>query len=136
MHKTPLLAFLAVLVSHAAAADVKRHEFIPASLRGTWAPSAQVCENADKAAIVVSAKTYVSAAADCMVMWVSETAAARGPMYSAHLQCSTAVGKTGKKTASNVMILPAEDNQISVGPAFSSLKVYHRCSALEPDAPQ
>jgi hypothetical protein len=132
MRATAILAITtATFVSHAAVADVKRHEFIPESLRGSWAPSTEVCENANNSIIVVSAKTYTSSEANCMVLWVSETAAARGPMYSAHLQCSKPEQKLGK-TQSDIVFSPKGSDQISIGSRFSNLKNYQRCSANEP----
>jgi hypothetical protein len=121
----------ATFVSHATVADVKRHQFIPESLRGSWAPSTDACKTADKSVIVVSAKTYVSSEANCTVVWVSETAGARGPIYSAHLQCSKAEEK-GPKTQSDVIISPKDTNRISIGSRFSDLKDYQRCSTSEP----
>jgi hypothetical protein len=117
----------ATLVSHAAVADVKRHELIPDSLRGSWAPSAEACKGADKSIITVSAKTYTSSEANCTIIWVSETAAARGPMYSVHMQCS----KPGK-SALDVIFLPKDNDHISIGSRFSDLKSHQRCSAVEP----
>ena len=132
MRATAILAIAtATFMSHTAVADVKRHEFIPESLRGSWAPSTEVCKNADKSIIVVSAKTYTSSEANCTVVWVSETAAARGPMYSAHLQCSKPEQKGGK-TQSNIIFFPKDNNQISIGSRFSNLRDYQRCSASEP----
>jgi hypothetical protein len=126
-----ILATAATLLAHVAVADVKRHEFIPESLRGSWAPSTDACKNADKSIIVVAAKTYSSSEANCTVAWVSETAAARGPTYSAHLQCST-TNDEARNTQSDVIFIPKDVNQISIGPRFSDVKDYQRCSASEP----
>jgi hypothetical protein len=131
MRAIAILATTALFIAHAAFADVKRHEFIPESLRGSWAPSAEVCKNADKTVIVVSAKAYASSEAKCAVLWVSETAAARGPTYSAHLQCSKPDDEA-QKTQSDVIFVPKDVNQISIGARFSDLKDYQRCSASEP----
>jgi len=121
----------AALVGSSAVAKVKRIEFIPESLRGSWVPSTEVCDKATKSMITVSATTYTSSAANCIVVWVSETSAARGPMYSAHLQCSKPEDEA-RKTQSNVMFYPKDDKQISIGPRFSELKDYQRCSTVEP----
>jgi hypothetical protein len=133
MRAIAILATAAALVAHAAFADVKRHEFIPESLRGSWAPSTEVCKNADKSIIVLAAKAYTSSEAKCTVVWVSETAAARGPTYSAHLQCSKPDDEA-HKTQSDVIFVPKAVDQISIGPRFSDLKDYQRCSASEPAA--
>ena len=129
MRATVILAIAtATVVTHTASADVKRHEFIPVPLRGSWAPSADDCKNADKAKIVVSDKTYVSAEANCTVMWVSETAAARGSIYAAQMRCGKPDEKD-RKTQSNVILAPKDANQISIGPSFGNLKDYQRCPA-------
>ena len=80
MRAIAMLATAATFVTHAAHADVKRHESIPESLRGSWAPSADACKSGDKSIVVVAAKAYSSPKANCAVVWVSETAAARGPV--------------------------------------------------------
>ena len=131
MRTAGLMAVVAVLVSHAALADVKRHKSIPESLWGSWAPSAEACGKADKFVIVVAAKSYVSPEANCSVDWVAETPGARGAIYSAHLQCSSAA-QGNRKTISNVILLPKDSSQISVGADFNSLKTYQRCPASEP----
>jgi hypothetical protein len=128
---TAILAAAAALVLHAAVADVKRHELIPEQLRGSWAPSADACKNADKSVVVVTAKAYTSSETNCAVAWVSETAAARGPVYSAHLQCSKP-NDNAHKTQSDVIFISKGVNQISIGPRFSDLRDYQRCSASEP----
>jgi class 3 adenylate cyclase len=120
----------AVFASTPTVAKVKRIEFIPESIRGSWAPSAEVCEKAVTSMITVSATTYNSSGANCKIMWISETSAARGPMYSAHLQCAKPEEKA-PKTQSDVIFYPKDDKQISIGPRFSDLKDYQRCSASE-----
>jgi hypothetical protein len=112
-----------------------RHTTIPESFWGRWAPGTEVCKNADKSVIVLSATTYVSSEANCTVDWVAETAGARGPIYSARIQCSNRAGKA-QRTISDLIILPRDANQISVGSEFGSLKIYQRCSPNEPAATQ
>jgi hypothetical protein len=133
MRAIAILAATAAVVSHAAVADVKRHESILESLRGSWAPSTAVCKDGDKSIIVVAAKTYVSSEANCRVGWVSETVAARGPVYSAPLQCSKP-NDDAQKTRFDVIFFQKCANHISIGPRFSDLKDYQRCSASEPAA--
>jgi hypothetical protein len=108
-----------------------RRTTIPESFWGSWAPSPDVCQSADKSVIVLSAKTYVTPEANCTVNWVAETAGARGPIYSAHIQCSKRAGKA-QRTIFDLIILPRNANQISLGPEFGSLKTYQRCSSNEP----
>jgi hypothetical protein len=112
-----------------------RHTTIPESFWGRWAPGTEVCKNADKSVIVLSATTYVSSQANCTVDWVAETAGAGGPIYSAHIQCSNRAGKA-QRTTSNLIILPKDANQISVGSEFGNLKLYQRCSPNEPATTQ
>ena len=128
---------VALLISQAALADVVRHTVIPEAFRGTWALDQEDCGEAkksdankgdtNKSVIVLSAATYTSSDAKCTVLWVTETAAARGPFFSAHLQCSAANRST--TSASNVLLLANGADQIFSGPAFDNLKTYRRCPA-------
>jgi len=123
-------AVVVFFVSQPAGADVVRHSAVPVSLRGTWAPSAQDC-NKTESAIVLSNKSYVGSKGRCVVEWVSETAGARGAIYSARLQCSGTAA--GQQTAElNLILVPSDGNQLSVGDDFNSLKPYQRCPASEP----
>ena len=99
------------------------HFFTP---RGPTA--VEICQDANKSAIVLSAKAYVTSAVSCAVDYVAETPSSKGPIHSARLQCSNKAGQSPKKVA-NLIIRPGDTNQISVGPAFDSLKPYQRCSA-------
>lgn len=132
MRKTALLALIAALVPHIAAAHVVRHNSIPESYVGSWAPDAGTCKESDKSVIALSAKTYATSGAKCTVDWVSETPGSRGPIFSAHLQCSSPTAQPKKETVSNLIIRPQNDHQIAMGPDFASLKNYQRCSASEP----
>jgi hypothetical protein len=76
------------LLSGSALADTVRHPSVPERFWGTWAPTADLCRD-DKSIIVVSAKGYVTAQASCAVQWVIATAGAGGPIYSAHMRCSS-----------------------------------------------
>src|SRR5262249_3788819 len=108
-----LIASSLGLVHSAVRADGGRHASGPESLRGTGAPSSEACDNqVDKSVFVLSAKSYVSSETNCAVDWVSETAGARGPIYSAHLQCANA-GQQGRPITSNLVILPKDIDQIS-----------------------
>ena len=134
MRSTAILAIATVaFVPNTTVAAVKRIEFIPQSVRGSWAPAAEACEKAAKSMITVSATTYTSSEANCKVVWVSETPAARGPIYSAHLQCSKGEEKA-PKTQSDVIFYPKDDKHISIGSRFSDLKDYQRRSTSEPAA--
>ena len=123
-------AVFALLIGQTATADVVRHAAIPASLWGTWALNLDDCNNADNV-IVLSAKGRDSSEVKCTVDWVSETPGARGSIFSARLYCRrTANGSDN--TIANVILVPTDANQVSVGPDFNSLKSYQRCPAITP----
>jgi hypothetical protein len=129
MNRTGIFALCAMLSPQVAASYGVRLSAIPEAYWGTWVPAAQICEDADKSAIVFSAKSYVTSAVSCTVEYVAETASPKGPIYSARLQCSNTAGRAPKKNVANLIIRPGGTNQISIGPAFNSLKLYQRCSA-------
>jgi hypothetical protein len=136
MLRTVILALCAALTAHSAAAHVVRHGSIPEAYRGTWAPTSATCKDADKAAIVLSAKAYAGPAGSCIIDYVSETAEPRGSTFSARMQCSNPQGQAQKKTIANLIMRPDGADRISVGPGFESLKAYQRCSAGEPGTKQ
>jgi len=123
-----IFACCAVLAPQVAAPYGVRLSAIPEAYWGTWVPTAEICKDADKSAIVLSAKAYVASAVSCTVDYVAETPSPKGPIYSARLQCSNPAGR-GPKKAVNLIIRPNDTNQISVGPTFDRLKLYQRCSA-------
>ena len=131
MRKAVLLVFIAAFAPQAAAARVKVIGSIPATYWGTWAPSVASCKDGDTEAIVLSAKAYTGRLGKCDVAAVSETPSPKGPTYSARLQCADP-RQAQKKTPANLIIRSGEANQISVGPAFDSLKAYQRCSESAP----
>jgi hypothetical protein len=124
------LAVFALLIGQTATADVVRHATIPASLWGTWALNLDDCNNADKI-IVLSAKGRDSSEVKCAVDWVSETPGARGSIFAAHLHCRRTANDSDH-TIANVILVPTDASQVSVGPDFSSLKSYQRCPAITP----
>jgi hypothetical protein len=126
MRGAVLLAMIAAFVSHTALSYVVRHAAVPAPLQGTWAVTDENCKNADKS-IVISDKTYVDPDKSCGVLWVSETAAARGSAYSAHMQCSSSAAGS-QKSIDNLVMLAKDANHLSMGPDFSKLKVVQRCA--------
>jgi hypothetical protein len=128
--KAALLVFIAAFVPQVATAYVLRSSSIPEAYWGTWAPTDTTCKDADKSTtLVLSAQAYLRSATSCAVEYVSETPSPKGPIYSAHLQCSNPAGPAQKKTSADLIIRPGEANQIYVGPDFPSLKPYQRCSA-------
>jgi len=128
MIRKGILALCAVLSPQVVVSYGVRLSAIPEAYWGTWVPAAEICQDANKSAIVLSAKAYVTSTVRCAVEYVAETASPKGPIYSARLQCSNTAGRTPNKGA-NIIIRPGDTNQISIGPAFDSLKPYQRCSA-------
>jgi len=114
-----------VCLSSVSLADVVRHSGVPEHFWGKWAPSADLCRD-DKSAVVVSEKGYVTARESCKVQWVAETAGRNGPIYSAHLRCSS-LTMPEQTTALNHIIVPQDGGQLSAGPDFNELKPYQRC---------
>jgi hypothetical protein len=126
MRSAVLLAIIAAFVSHPAVSYVVRHSAIPAPLQGTWAATDEDCKHADKS-VIISDKTYIDPDKSCGVLWVTETAAARGSNYSAHLQCSGPAAES-QKFIDNIVILAKDANHLSMGPDFSKLKVVQKCT--------
>jgi hypothetical protein len=122
-----IFALCAVLVPQVAVSYGVRLSAIPETYWGTWVPAAEICQDANKSTIILSAKAYVTSAVNCAVDYVAETPSQKGPIYSARLQCSNIGGQAPKK-ATNLIIRPGDANQISMGAAFDSLKPYQRCS--------
>ena len=135
MRKAALLVSIAVFAPQVAAAaskgGIKLLNTIPDAYWGTWAPGTGPCKDGDTDAIVLSAKSYAGPLGTCDVASVSESSSPKGPVYSARLQCADP-GQPQKKAPANLIIRPAETNQISVGPGFESLKTYQRCSGNTP----
>jgi hypothetical protein len=133
MRITGVVAVAVLLAGQAAVADVVRHKAVPVPLRGTWASSADDCNKSDKSVITLSADRYAGSDAHCAVLWVSETAGARGTVYSARMRCSNKEKGSGE-VISNLVLMPKDTDQISAGSTFDSLKTYQRCPAKEPAA--
>jgi len=131
MRAAVLLATIATLVSAPAISYVVRHAAIPAPLQGTWAATDEDCKNADKS-MTISDKTYIDPEKNCGVLWVSETAAAHGSIYSAHMQClSSAAAAESKKYFDNLLISAKDANHLAMGPEPGKLKVVQRCAAAQ-----
>jgi hypothetical protein len=122
-----LIALVSALLPSASLADSVRHLSVPERFWGTWAPSAALCAD-DKSVFVVSAKGYVSSQASCTIQWVTETAGASGPFYSAHMRCSNPA-TPNETTEVNRIIVANEGGELSAGPDFKQLKSYRRCPA-------
>jgi len=127
MRVAVLLAIIAAVMSHPAASYVVRHTSVPAPLHGIWAATDEDCGRPGKY-IVISDKTYIDHDKSCGVLWVSETAAARGPAYSAHMQCSNSAAES-QKSIDNLVMWMKDANHLSMGPDFNMLKVVIKCAA-------
>ena len=124
--RTAIIAAITALASLPASADIVRHSSIPKALWGTWAVSADACQQSNGSSIVLSEKAYGSSELQCAVDWVSEMPSGQGPVYSARLQCSPAKGP-GEKTFSNMVLVAKDSNQISIGANLDNLKIHQRC---------
>jgi hypothetical protein len=93
-----MFALCAVLVPQVAASYGVRLSAIPEAYWGTWVPAAEICQDANKSAIVLSGKAYSTSGVSCAVYYVAETPTPKGPIYSARLQCSNMAGQAPKKS--------------------------------------
>ena len=132
MRTLALLVLIAALAPQTTATARKVLDSIPDAYWGTWAAGVESCKNGDTEAIVLSAKAYAGPLGKCVIIGsVSETPSSRGSTYSARLQCADPK-QAQKKTPANLIIRSGDANQISVGPAFESLRNYQRCSESTP----
>jgi hypothetical protein len=120
-----VIVLVCLLLSGVTLADSVRHLSVPERFCGTWAPSTDLCRD-DKSVFVVSAKGYVTSQANCTIQWLTETAGAEGPIYSAHMRCSNSAAPE-QTTEANRVIVPNDRGELSAGPDFRQLKVYRRC---------
>ncbi|MFE1601229.1 hypothetical protein [Methylobacterium sp. ID0610] len=116
-----------LVASHAATADIKRHRAVPETFWGQWVPAGQSCINNDQPALSITASDYARADSRCTIDWVDETAGRAGPIYSAHMRCST--GESPQPSIANLILVSRESNVVSLGPDFKSLQSYQRCQA-------
>jgi hypothetical protein len=120
-----IVALACVFLSSLSLADVVRHSGVPEHFWGKWAPTADLCRD-EKSTVVVFGKGYVTAQESCEVQWVAETPGRNGPIYSAHMRCSS-LTMPEQTAALNRIIVPNDSGQLSAGPDFKELKPYHRC---------
>ena len=130
MRSTPLLALIAVVSLQAADAREIRRDAMPKAFWGTWATSADACKTGDKSAIVLTGKSYAGPAGSCDIDFVIEVPGQGGATYSARMHCAGA--QPQPKVIANLIVRPAADGQISLGPTFDSLAVHRPCPAGEP----
>ena len=129
MRKTFVMALVAAVAPPVASAHVVRHNSVPETYWGTWAPGEGACSAADKAAIVLSAKAYVGPAGSCAVEAVSETPSPNGGTFSLRLRCPGSGAQAQKQTVVNLIFRADGNGGISAGPTFEKLKAHRRCSA-------
>jgi hypothetical protein len=115
-----------------AIALVKRIASLPQSLWGVWAPNADACNDADRLAVVLSAKSYKSSQLSCDFIHLSKTPGRNGPIYSARARCIQP-GQTSA-SQSNLIFRPEGSDRISIGPDFKTLKINQKCAASPPNA--
>jgi hypothetical protein len=127
-----LLPVAVSIVSEPAIAYVKRIASLPESLWGVWAPNADACNDADKLAVVLSAKSYKSSQLSCDFIELSKTPGPKGPIYSARARCIQP-GQTNP-AISNLIFRPDGSDRISIGPDFKTLKTNQKCAASPPNA--
>jgi hypothetical protein len=120
-----IVALGCVFLSSLSHADVVRHSGVPEHFWGRWAPRADLCRD-DKSTVVMSGKAYMTAQERCEVQWVAETPGRNGPIYSAHMRCSS-LTMPEQTVALNRIIVPNDSGELSAGPDFKELKSYHRC---------
>jgi hypothetical protein len=89
---------------------VVRHDSIPETFRGTWAPGDVDCKD-QKSVIVLSAKPNMGSAGSCAVEAVSETPGPKEATFSARLRCPGAAGQA-KETA-NLIFKSGEAGQLA-----------------------
>jgi hypothetical protein len=122
-----LLPVVISIMSEPAIAYVKRIASLPESLWGVWAPNADACNDADKLAVVLSAKSYKSSQVSCDFIHLSKTPGPNGPIYSARARCIQP-GQTNA-AQSNLIVRPEGSDRISIGPDFKTLKINQKCAA-------
>lgn len=118
------MIFPMIIASQLAHADVKRHEFVPEAMRGTWVSDTAACQKTNEA-VVITDKTFVTPQAHCTVDWVSETPGEKGPIYSARMQCIN-MGESAPKTQSKIL-WPKSDTILALGSSFDDLQDYTHC---------
>jgi hypothetical protein len=115
-------------IPQVATAQFVRHNSIPDTYWGTWAPADATCEDADKSSITLSEHAYESSATSCVVKYVWRTPGPKGPTCSARLQCSDRGGQVQTETTANLIIRPSDADRIFMGAEFASLKLFQRCA--------
>ena len=128
------LTIIAFLMPLAAEAQLVRHNSIPETYWGTWAPADANCQDAKKSSIAVSAQAYESSTTSCVVKYVRRIPGPKGPTCSARLQCTSREGEPQAEAIANLIIRPSDPDRIFMGAEFASLKLYQRCAKAASEA--
>ena len=113
-----IFAFAFALLSSASLADTVRHPVVPEQFWG-------LCRDG-RSTLVLSAKEYMTSQASCTIQWVTQTSGAKGPIYSAHMRCSSPSAPQ-EITEVNQVIVSSDRAELSGGPDFRHLKSYRLC---------
>src|SRR5262249_44369026 len=97
-----------------------RHLTVPEPLWGTWAPSADLCRDS-KATFVVSAKG--TRRRKRAARFNGSTAGADGPIYSAHMRCSSRP-EPPETTDEDRVIVSNARGDFGAGPEVKHLRRY------------
>src|SRR5262249_49004275 len=126
-----VIVLVCLLLSGATLADSVRLLSVPERYWGTWALSTDLCRD-DKSVFVVSAKGYVTSQENCTIQWLTETAGAEGPIYSAHMRCSNSghLSRRQKRTASSCRTTAGSFRQARISGNSKSIDAVHRTSIL------
>jgi hypothetical protein len=128
------LTLIAFLMPRVADAQLLRHNSIPETYWGTWAPADANCQDAKKSSIAVSAQAYESSTTSCVVKYVRRIPGPKGPTCSARLQCTSRGGEPQAEAIANLIIRPSDPDRILMGAEFASLKLYQRCAKVASEA--
>jgi hypothetical protein len=122
------LAAITFLMPQVADAQLVRHNSIPETYWGTWAPADANCQDAKKSSIAVSAQEYESSTTSCVVKYVRRIPGPKGPTCSARLQCIGRGSEPQAEAIANLIIRPSDPDRIFMGAEFAGLKLYQRCA--------
>jgi hypothetical protein len=128
------LTVITFLMPQVADAQLVRHNSIPETYWGTWAPADANCQDANKSSIALSDHAYESSTTNCVVKYVRRTPGPKGPTCSARLQCTGRGDQPQTEAIANLIIRPSDSDRIFMGAEFTSLKLYQRCAKAASEA--
>jgi hypothetical protein len=83
--------------------------------------------------MVLSARSYVTANANCAVECVCERPGGHLTIYSVPMRCSSE-GQAGGRPTAGLVVRPHGANRIAADPGLERLADYQRCPGSEPGA--